>query len=412
MNQTELRGMTAGELAAKVLHQEPLFILDVRNESDFMDWKIEGNQIQILNKPYFELLESVDEIIDQIILAQVDQAARHPLYDESVPLEGLTTTPSFYISGEGELRWASSATTHTLTAGYKLLLSILKAEPFVLLSALRKANREAVLGLLLKLLCVSGGAVTAAATTVAQLRKLLDLNQSAGTLAPLIADFVEWLFSSVFSMLPDVSFALASPAGELLACILKSLEHMSLLLDASSSSVKLGKRNRSQEAAPIVIDQDNVLRLLRFIGVIADSHDCTSEHVASAIQLSMQYVEAVKNPLPPRSSNKHNKTQLRHLHADTIDVARESLRLIFSPMDRSANASWYRLRTLHDAFVAVFTHFPTLTQDTPLLLHMLSASAFVHTVDPFITLASPISLCALAAETCTKLSKSENATDF
>ncbi|MCQ6557767.1 MBL fold metallo-hydrolase [Paenibacillus mendelii] len=66
MNQTELKGMTAGELAVKVFHHEPLFILDVRNESDFMNWKIEGKQIQILNKPYFELLESVDEIIDQI----------------------------------------------------------------------------------------------------------------------------------------------------------------------------------------------------------------------------------------------------------------------------------------------------------------------------------------------------------
>ncbi|UVI32644.1 MBL fold metallo-hydrolase [Paenibacillus spongiae] len=66
MNQTGLKGMAAGELAAKVLSEEPIFILDVRNESDFQDWKIEGKQVQILNKPYFELLDGVEEIIGQI----------------------------------------------------------------------------------------------------------------------------------------------------------------------------------------------------------------------------------------------------------------------------------------------------------------------------------------------------------
>jgi glyoxylase-like metal-dependent hydrolase (beta-lactamase superfamily II) len=43
-----------------------LFILDVRNESEFNDWRIEGPQVEVINKPYFELLEGVDPIIDKL----------------------------------------------------------------------------------------------------------------------------------------------------------------------------------------------------------------------------------------------------------------------------------------------------------------------------------------------------------
>ncbi|NOU93189.1 MBL fold metallo-hydrolase [Paenibacillus sp. LMG 31456] len=65
-NQVLLRGMTAAELTKKILGNEPLFVLDVRNESDFNDWKIEGNQVQTINVPYFELLEGVDSVLDKI----------------------------------------------------------------------------------------------------------------------------------------------------------------------------------------------------------------------------------------------------------------------------------------------------------------------------------------------------------
>jgi glyoxylase-like metal-dependent hydrolase (beta-lactamase superfamily II) len=65
----ELNEMNAGQLAKLILNkEEDLFILDVRNESDFVDWKIEGERMEILNIPYFELLEGVDEILDQIPL--------------------------------------------------------------------------------------------------------------------------------------------------------------------------------------------------------------------------------------------------------------------------------------------------------------------------------------------------------
>ncbi|SFJ31119.1 Glyoxylase, beta-lactamase superfamily II [Paenibacillus sp. UNC496MF] len=58
--------MTAKELTRIVLGKEELFILDVRNESDFNDWKIEGESIEINNIPYFELLDGVDAALDRI----------------------------------------------------------------------------------------------------------------------------------------------------------------------------------------------------------------------------------------------------------------------------------------------------------------------------------------------------------
>ena len=46
------------DVAEKVLFGE-LFILDVRNEADYEDWKIEGKQVSSINKPYFDLLDGV-----------------------------------------------------------------------------------------------------------------------------------------------------------------------------------------------------------------------------------------------------------------------------------------------------------------------------------------------------------------
>ncbi|MFJ6414327.1 MBL fold metallo-hydrolase [Terribacillus saccharophilus] len=58
--------ITAKEAAEKVLSKEPLFILDVRNQDAFGDWKIEGFHIEHLNVPYFDLIEGVEEIVDKI----------------------------------------------------------------------------------------------------------------------------------------------------------------------------------------------------------------------------------------------------------------------------------------------------------------------------------------------------------
>jgi glyoxylase-like metal-dependent hydrolase (beta-lactamase superfamily II) len=61
-----LKVMTAEDIAKKVMNREPLFILDVRNEDDFSSWKIEGESIQVLNAPYFDLLDGVDPVLDKI----------------------------------------------------------------------------------------------------------------------------------------------------------------------------------------------------------------------------------------------------------------------------------------------------------------------------------------------------------
>ncbi|MED4206457.1 MBL fold metallo-hydrolase [Neobacillus mesonae] len=58
--------MTTKEVTKKIFNKEELFILDVRNESDFQDWKIEGKNFDYLNIPYFELLDGVEGILDQI----------------------------------------------------------------------------------------------------------------------------------------------------------------------------------------------------------------------------------------------------------------------------------------------------------------------------------------------------------
>ncbi|MFD4930016.1 MBL fold metallo-hydrolase [Peribacillus butanolivorans] len=61
-----LNEVTAKEVSKKVINKAELFILDVRNESDFNDWKIEGENFEFLNIPYFDLLDGVEEIIDKI----------------------------------------------------------------------------------------------------------------------------------------------------------------------------------------------------------------------------------------------------------------------------------------------------------------------------------------------------------
>ncbi|CAI8705394.1 MULTISPECIES: MBL fold metallo-hydrolase [Bacillus] len=58
-------GLQAKDIAEKVLFGE-LFILDVRNEVDYVDWKIEGKQVSSINKPYFDLLEGVESILEEL----------------------------------------------------------------------------------------------------------------------------------------------------------------------------------------------------------------------------------------------------------------------------------------------------------------------------------------------------------
>lgn len=60
--------MNAREIAKKIINKKELFILDVRNESDFQDWKIEGENFAYLNIPYFDLIDGVEDILDKLPL--------------------------------------------------------------------------------------------------------------------------------------------------------------------------------------------------------------------------------------------------------------------------------------------------------------------------------------------------------
>ncbi|MCM3764587.1 MBL fold metallo-hydrolase [Neobacillus niacini] len=61
-----MKAMSSKEVTQKIFNKQELFILDVRNESDFKDWKIEGENFEYLNIPYFELLDGVEEILGKI----------------------------------------------------------------------------------------------------------------------------------------------------------------------------------------------------------------------------------------------------------------------------------------------------------------------------------------------------------
>ena len=46
---------TAAEVARKVIDNEELFILDVRNHDAFEDWKIEGHKFEIFKYPLLRI---------------------------------------------------------------------------------------------------------------------------------------------------------------------------------------------------------------------------------------------------------------------------------------------------------------------------------------------------------------------
>ncbi|WP_429369813.1 MBL fold metallo-hydrolase [Paenibacillus sp. DS2015] len=99
--------MTAKEVAKKVINKDQLFILDVRNEGDFTDWKIEGESIEILNTPYFDLLDGVEEVMKNIpankdILVVCAKEGSSVLVSEMLSEAGLTVS---YLKG-GMKAWS------------------------------------------------------------------------------------------------------------------------------------------------------------------------------------------------------------------------------------------------------------------------------------------------------------------
>ncbi|WP_439743253.1 MBL fold metallo-hydrolase [Bacillus pseudomycoides] len=100
-------GLQAKDVAEKVLFGE-LFILDVRNEVDYMDWKIEGKQVSSINKPYFDLLEGVESILEELpkekdILVVCAKEGSSKLVAEQLIEAGLKNV--YYLAG-GMKAWS------------------------------------------------------------------------------------------------------------------------------------------------------------------------------------------------------------------------------------------------------------------------------------------------------------------
>ncbi|OLN24084.1 hypothetical protein BTO30_01325 [Domibacillus antri] len=99
--------MTTKEVAKKVINKESFFILDVRNEDAFQDWKVEGENVQYLNIPYFDLLDGVEEILPQLpqdkeVLVICAKEGSSIMVAEMLSEEGLTVS---YLQG-GMKAWS------------------------------------------------------------------------------------------------------------------------------------------------------------------------------------------------------------------------------------------------------------------------------------------------------------------
>ncbi|RBP08066.1 MBL fold metallo-hydrolase [Rossellomorea aquimaris] len=59
---TNVKELTAKELTKKILNGDSMFILDVRPKDAFDDWKVEGKNVKIINKPFSELKENIGAV--------------------------------------------------------------------------------------------------------------------------------------------------------------------------------------------------------------------------------------------------------------------------------------------------------------------------------------------------------------
>lgn len=58
--------VSAQDVFERILNHNPLFILDVRNEDAYADWKIEGSSVTSVNVPYFDLLDGLEPLNNKI----------------------------------------------------------------------------------------------------------------------------------------------------------------------------------------------------------------------------------------------------------------------------------------------------------------------------------------------------------
>lgn len=66
MSTKTLQPMSAEQVFASIIAKKDLFILDVRNESEYNDWKIEGEKVESINIPYFTVLDGIEPVLEKL----------------------------------------------------------------------------------------------------------------------------------------------------------------------------------------------------------------------------------------------------------------------------------------------------------------------------------------------------------
>ncbi|MGI8317014.1 MBL fold metallo-hydrolase [Halobacillus mangrovi] len=61
-----LKPITSQELAQKILGNEEVFLLDIRKEEDYIDWSIQGENVNSMNVPFKQLEKETEDIIKQL----------------------------------------------------------------------------------------------------------------------------------------------------------------------------------------------------------------------------------------------------------------------------------------------------------------------------------------------------------
>jgi len=89
------QSITTNELAKRVVNREETLILDVRNTDEFDDWKIEGDSVEVINEPYFNLLDGLDPVAgklnkDQEVIVVCAKGGSSKMVAEMIEEEGFT----------------------------------------------------------------------------------------------------------------------------------------------------------------------------------------------------------------------------------------------------------------------------------------------------------------------------------
>lgn len=54
------------KIGRKIMNNEPVFILDIRREETFDDWKIEGDKVDSINEPYANIKDGIEPVADKL----------------------------------------------------------------------------------------------------------------------------------------------------------------------------------------------------------------------------------------------------------------------------------------------------------------------------------------------------------